>query len=208
MRVRVKICGVTGVEDAVLAAEAGADAIGLVFAESPRKVTLDNARRIISFLPPFVCAVGVFVDAPRDEVLGTAGAVGLHAVQLHGNESPEYAASLGGLGVIKSVRVASPEDVLRAELYRTAVLFDTASERFAGGSGETFPWEYVAGAALERPVILAGGLTPESVARALSVVRAWGVDVSSGVESGKGVKDPRKIRLFIENVRRFCHADG
>jgi len=206
MRVRVKVCGITRVEDALAAAAAGADAIGLVFAESPRKVSLETARLIVSVLPPFVCAVGVFVDATKARILKTIDAVGLHCVQLHGKESPRFVSSLGNVNVIKAIGIKTPEDVEKAGAYNVPILLDTASRRAAGGTGETFPWEYASELAAKRPIILAGGLTPDNVAEALLKARAWGVDVSSGVESAKGIKDARKIQIFIRNVGRTFHA--
>ena len=206
MRVRIKVCGITRVEDALAAASAGADAIGLVFAESPRKVSIETARLIVSVLPPFVSAVGVFVDATKARILKTVDAVGLHCVQLHGKETPRLVKSLGNLSVIKAIGIKKPEDVDKANEYDCAILLDTASRRAAGGTGETFPWEYASKIALKRPIILAGGLTSENVADALAKAPAWGVDVSSGVEYDKGLKDARKISLFIRNVRRASYA--
>jgi phosphoribosylanthranilate isomerase len=206
VRVRVKICGITNVEDALAAADAGADAIGLVFAESPRRVTLETARRIVSALLPFVCPVGVFVDAPGEEVIWTAGEAGLHCVQLHGDESPDYVRALGAVSVIKAIRAGSREDARRADDYASVILLDTASERAAGGTGETFPWEYAEEIARERPIILGGGLTSGNVAEAIRQVRPWAVDVSSGVERAKGLKDAAEIRRFIESVRRVEDA--
>jgi phosphoribosylanthranilate isomerase len=202
MRVRVKICGITSARDALVAATAGADAIGLVFAESPRKVSIETARRIVSSLPPFVCPVGVFVDAELDEVESTAAAVRLGAVQLHGEEAPAYVKALEakGVRVIKAIRVGTREDASRADLYDSGIMFDARSSRAAGGTGETFPWEYAVELARRRPVILSGGLTPENVEKALKAVPAWAVDVSSGVEASKGTKDAEKIRRFIEAV--------
>lgn len=206
MRVRVKICGITRVEDALTAVTAGAHAIGLVFADSPRQVTLETARHIVSVLPPFVCAVGVFVDATKAKVLKTVDAVGLHCVQLHGKETPRFVKSMGNLSVIKAIRIKKPGDADAASSFECAIMLDSASRKAAGGTGETFPWEYARPLALRRPVILAGGLTPENVADALAAIPAWAVDVSSGVELSKGVKDANRIRAFVRNVRRASYA--
>jgi len=204
MRVRVKICGITSAHDALVAATAGADAIGLVFAESPRRVSIETARRIVASLPPFVCPVGVFVDAELEEVESTAAAAGLGAVQLHGEEAPAYVKALEskGMRVIKAIHVGSREDASRAGLYNATIMFDARSSRAAGGTGEVFPWEYAVEIAQRRPVILSGGLTAENVGEALKAVPAWAVDVSSGVEASRGLKDAEKIRRFIEAVGR------
>ncbi|MCD6404292.1 MAG: phosphoribosylanthranilate isomerase [Planctomycetes bacterium] len=209
MRVRAKICGIMRVEDALAAVQAGADAVGFVFAESPRRVTPEEASRIVSILPPFVCPVGVFVDAASGEVQRTAREVGLHCVQLAGGESPEYIGKLAGLTVIKTIHVAGSEDVERAARYEDAwILLDTASAKAAGGTGEVFPWRYAAGLAAARQVILAGGLGPCNVAQAIDEVRPWGVDVSSGVETSPGIKDAGKIRDFIAAVRSAGDAQS
>lgn len=139
MRVRIKICGVTRVEDALAAAHLGADAVGVVFAESPRRVTADQAAKIVRSLPSFVCPVGVFVDAPCEEVLETARAVGLHCVQLAGSETPGYLEGLAGLSVIKVIHVGTARDAAAAGDYQdAAILLDTASRGAAGGTGESF----------------------------------------------------------------------
>jgi len=209
MRVRAKICGITRARDALAAVEAGADAVGFVFAESPRRVTPQEASRIVSVLPPFVCPVGVFVDVAAGDVQRIAHEVGLHCVQLAGHESPEYIGELAGLTVIKTIHVAGPKDVERAGRYGDAwILLDTASEKAAGGTGEVFPWRYAAGLAATRQVILAGGLGPGNVARAIEEVRPWGVDVSSGVEESPGIKDAGKIRDFMVAVRSAGDAQS
>ncbi len=209
MKVRVKICGITRVEDALPAARAGADAIGLVFAASPRRVTVAEAAEVVSHLPSFVCPVGVFVDADVEEVKDTAARAGLHCVQLHGGESPEYLARLGGLSVIKAIRVRDAGDVKAAAAYESAaVLLDTASSLAAGGTGETFPWRYAAGLAAERPVILAGGLNADNVVEAIRTAHPWAVDVSSGVEERAGVKSAEKVREFVRRVWSVEDAQG
>ncbi|MDQ7851234.1 MAG: phosphoribosylanthranilate isomerase [Armatimonadota bacterium] len=205
-RVRVKICGVTSPEVARAAAAAGADAVGLVFAESRRRVTVAQAEQIAAVLPPFVAAVGVFVDAPVEEVLTVAHGIPLDAVQLHGEETPQEVAALRaqGLRVVKAVRVGHRLDTEALERYRgaSAVLLDTCVTGAAGGTGRPFDWSLARGLSERVPVVLSGGLTPENVAEALEVVRPYAVDVSSGVETD-GRKDPEKIRAFIEAVRRW-----
>lgn len=206
IRVRVKICGVMTPEIAAVAAEAGADAIGLVFAPSRRRVTIDQASAIVAGLPPFVAAVGVFVDMPADEVETTARGLPLDVVQLHGDEPPEMCRLLRrqGVRVIKAVRVVDRVDVDLLDRYRSAaaLMLDTRVDGLAGGSGRAFDWEAARGLSDRFPLILSGGLTPDNVGRALDVVRPYGVDVSSGVETD-GSKDPEKIRQFIERVRQW-----
>lgn len=204
---RIKICGITSPHDAVAAAEAGADAIGLVFADSPRRVTPRRARDIVAALPPFVDAVGVFVNARSASVLKVAAEVGFSTVQLHGDESPSLVTQLGGLRVIKALAVRYRDfldDVHRfAEAGVCGILLDAFNPKARGGSGKRFDWDLVAGAqaagALDGapPIILAGGLTPENVAAGIKRLHPWGVDVSSGVESEPGIKDREKMLRFV-----------
>lgn len=206
IRVRVKICGVMTSEIAAVAAEAGADAIGLVFAPSRRRVTIEQASAIVAELRPFVAAVGVFVDMPADEVETTARGLPLDAVQLHGDESPEMCSLLRrqGIRVIKALRVGDrvDEDLLGRYRQASAVMLDTKVDGLAGGSGRAFDWEAARGLSDRFPIFLSGGLTPDNVGRALDIVRPYGVDVSSGVETD-GRKSPEKIRQFIERVRQW-----
>ena len=210
---RVKICGVTRVDDAIEAARAGADAVGLNFyPPSPRCVDVDRARAIRRALPPFVEPVGLFVNASAAEVRETADAVGLVTVQLHGEELPDVLAELDALRLIKVFRVRDGEslDEVRAYLEACvqigrrpdAVLFDVHHEVLWGGSGETFDWRLLTDAQEFEPYLLAGGLTPDNVDRAIRVARPWGVDVASGVERAPGVKDPERMRAFIERAKR------
>lgn len=200
--VRVKICGIMDLESALVAAAAGADALGFVFAPSPRRITPDHARNICRVLPPFITRVGVFVDAPADEVLTVVEYCGLDVVQLHGSESPDYCRALGRR-MIKAFRMG--KGVLPTELADfpvDAILLDTHVAGQMGGTGRPFDWQLAAGLKLPRPLLLAGGLTPENVGRAVAMVRPYGVDVSSGVETGKpGQKDAEKIRRFIAAVK-------
>jgi phosphoribosylanthranilate isomerase len=209
--IRIKICGITRSEDAILAVEAGADAIGVVFAKSPRQVTVRQARAVVAALPPFFPAVGVFVNARATTVLRTVAEVGLSAVQLHGDESAEYPAKLGGIRIVKALRVRDRAFVEQVRAFRdagvSAILLDAFSPKARGGSGKRFDWDLVVGArdagALENvpPLILAGGLTAENVAAGIRRLRPWGVDVSSGVEETPGVKSQEKIVRFIAAVR-------
>jgi phosphoribosylanthranilate isomerase len=198
--VRSKICGITRIEDALAAAEAGADAIGLVFyAKSPRAVNVQQAREIIRALPPFVTTVGLFVNASRCELTEILEAVPLDLLQFHGDETP---ADCEGYSrpYIKALRVRAGDDLEAAcKSYASAsgILLDTYVAGVPGGTGETFDWALVP-AKLSKPVILAGGLSPANVAQAIARVKPWAVDVSGGVEQAKGIKDHARIRAFID----------
>lgn len=201
--VRSKICGITRVEDALAAVAAGADAIGLVFyAKSPRAVTVEQARQIVAALPPFVTSVGLFVDIERAELQQILAAVPLGLLQFHGDES---LAQCEGYSrpYIKALRVKPGDDItaLMAQ-YPSAsgILLDTYVEGVPGGTGLAFDWSLVP-AQLPKPVILAGGLTPDNVAAAIARVKPYAVDVSGGVEASKGIKDADKVRAFIREVR-------
>lgn len=201
--VRSKICGITRVEDALLAAEAGADAIGLVFyAKSPRAVDVRQARAIVAALPPFVTTVGLFVNASRCEINEILDAVPLDLLQFHGDER---AADCAGYHrpYVKALRVQPGDDVRArcAEFPQAAgILLDTFVPGVPGGTGQAFDWSLVP-ADPGCPIILAGGLDAENVAAAIRQVRPWAVDVSGGVEAGKGVKDASKVRAFVAAVR-------
>ncbi|UFS69614.1 phosphoribosylanthranilate isomerase [Geomonas sp. RF6] len=200
---KVKICGITSVEDALIAVEAGADALGFVFFEkSPRNLDPSRAAQIIATIPPFVQAVGLFVNAPLDFVNTTAEQCGLDLVQLHGDESPDYCLSVSRR-VIKVFRVKGAESLASLTSYRVAgYLLDAWSPHLYGGTGETFDWDCVSAAKKAGPVILAGGLTPENVASAVAHVSPYAVDVSSGVESAPGRKDHEKVRRFIREAKK------
>jgi len=202
MRTRIKICGITRIEDALAAAAAGADAIGLVFADSPRRVSIEQARAVCVALPPFITSVGLFVDAPESRVREVLGQVPLDLLQFHGRESPDDCRRYGR-PYIRAIRMQDDVD-LRTEVQRfreaAGLLLDSYHPHKAGGTGGSFDWARVP-PDLGKPVILAGGLTPENVARAIAVVRPYAVDVSSGVEQDKGIKDAVKIAAFIRNAR-------
>lgn len=209
--VRIKICGITRPRDAVAAAEAGTDAIGVVFARSSRQVSVRQAREIVAALPPFVAAVGVFVNARVATIVRTVAEVGLSAVQLHGDESPAFVERLGALRVIKALRVRDRTFVEQVDAFTHAgvagILLDAFSPTARGGSGKRFDWDLVAGVratgALDDapPLILAGGLTAQNVRAGIRRVRPWGVDVSSGVEDEPGIKSAEKIARFLAAVR-------
>lgn len=209
MRARVKICGITRAQDAEAACAAGADAIGFNFYRpSPRFVPVDAAAAIRRSLPPFVTAVGLFVNAGGDEVARIADAVGLDLLQFHGDE-PAGDCERTGMPYMKAVRVGADTD-LRAIAGRygsaAALLLDTPDEKLWGGTGQTFDWELVP-RELGKPMVLAGGLTPANVADAVRRIRPWAVDVSGGVESAPGIKDAAKMRAFIEEVDRVTIAE-
>ncbi len=204
---RVKICGITSVEDGEHAVEAGAWAIGMVFwARSPRAVPLGTAAGIAAALKRRTELVGVFVNATLDEVVGTAEAVGLTWVQLHGDEGPQFCEAVArraGVKVVKAARVRAKADVQAIDAFRgvDAHLFDACSTSAPGGTGETFQWDLVHERLSTLPLWLAGGLTPENVGGAISATAPWAVDVSSGVELSPGVKDPEAVEAFIAAVR-------
>jgi phosphoribosylanthranilate isomerase len=202
--VRVKICGITSIADALAAAEAGADAIGLMFFDgSPRKVDFAQAAEITKELPPFVARVGVFVDSSMDFITEAIARCGLNVAQLHGNEAPEFC-RLVPIDVMKAFRVAGPQSLPAIKSYAVrAWLLDSFVAGQPGGTGATFNWELVAQVKpWGRPIVLAGGLTPENVAQAVKQTRPYAVDVSSGVESAPGKKDRQKIRDFIAAAKQ------
>lgn len=201
--VRVKICGITRVEDALAAAAAGADAIGLVFyAKSPRAVDIEQAREILAVLPPFVTSVGLFVDAERSELERILASVPLDLLQFHGDESVQQCEAFGR-PYIKALRVKAGDDIAaQVARYPSAqgILLDAYVEGVPGGTGEAFDWSLIP-QTLSKPLILAGGLRLDNVAEAVSRVRPYAVDVSGGVEASKGVKDVEKVDAFIRAAR-------
>ena len=203
MKTRIKICGITRVEDALAAARLGADAVGLVFyAGSPRAVTPQRAREIIDALPPFVVPVGLFVNADAAAVRDTLAAAPVQLLQFHGEETPDFCAGFGR-PFLRALRVRPGGDLLQyAREFHAAkgLLLDAWVEGVHGGTGATFDWSLIP-PDLPLPVILSGGLNPDNVEQAVRRVRPWAVDVSSGVESAKGIKDAAKIEAFINGVR-------
>lgn len=201
--VRSKICGITRVDDALTAAKAGADAIGLVFyAKSPRAVDVRQAREIVAALPPFVTTVGLFVNASRCEINEILDAVPLDMLQFHGDETPAQCEGFHRPW-FKALRVGNGEDIeTQVARYANAsgILLDTFVAGVPGGTGERFDWSLIP-AALAKPLILAGGLTAENVQQAIAQVRPYAVDVSGGVEASKGVKDASKVMAFVGRVR-------
>ena len=202
--VRSKICGITRIEDALAAAEAGADAIGFVFyAKSPRAVDVRQARAIIAELPPFVTTVGLFVNASRCELNEILEVVPLDLLQFHGDETPQDCEGYHRPW-IKALRVRPGDDLEAAcQLYAGArgILLDTYVAGVPGGTGEAFDWSLVP-AHLSKPIILAGGLSADNVGQAIAQVRPYAVDVSGGVEQAKGIKDAAKIEAFMRAVQQ------
>jgi phosphoribosylanthranilate isomerase len=202
LRIRAKICGITRVEDALAAATSGADAIGLVFYEkSPRHISAKAAAEIVASLPPFVNAVGLFVDAPTDQVRTVLDSVRLDLLQFHGDETPAYCKAFD-FPYIKALRVRPGTNLIQ---YATdfasakALLLDAYQEGVAGGTGQTFDWNLIPHD-LPKPVILAGGLQADNVREAIRRVHPYAVDVSGGVEMEKGIKDAAKIAAFMRGV--------
>jgi phosphoribosylanthranilate isomerase len=204
MSVKVKICGITSAPDAIAAVEAGADLLGFMFYDpSPRAISIPAAAEIIRQLPPFAVKAGVFVNAPAEFVERAIGDCGLNLLQFHGDETPAYCLQFG-LMSMKAFRVRDAGLLQTLPEYRTdAWLLDAFVPGQAGGTGETFDWNLAIEAKqFGRPIFLAGGLTPATVAEAVRKVDPYGVDVSSGVEASPGKKDHRKVRDFIAAVRR------
>jgi phosphoribosylanthranilate isomerase len=204
----VKICGTTNVEDALLAVEAGADALGFVFcAQSPRHVTPEQVREIVRELPVRVETVGVFVNEAGDRMEAVAEMAGLTAMQLHGDEYRDH----GWPFTARKIFVTIPARELGEDWRKTlppnlgGVLVDSSTAQQRGGTGKTFDWAEARSSLValgqKLPIVVAGGLTPENVAEAISILKPWGVDVSSGVEAHPGKKDPEKVRAFVTAVR-------
>lgn len=203
MSVKVKICGITNVADGLVAAEAGADMIGLMFYErSPRNISIATAAEISRALSPFIVKVGVFVNPAEDTVMRAIGECGVTLLQFHGEETPEFCGQFGVMSM-KALRVRDAASLDILPCYATdAYLLDAYSPDAHGGTGAKFNWDLaIAAQKFGKPIFLAGGLTPENVGAAVQKVHPFGVDVSSGVEIAPGKKDPEKVRAFIQAVR-------
>lgn len=200
--VKVKICGITNLEDARVAVEAGADALGFIFVEgTPRFVTPERAAAIIDTLPPFMTPVGVFWDHPPGHVKAVAEACGLGALQFHGDEPPEALADYR-MPMIKTIKVEHRRDIALMNGYRVAAfLLDSPARWSEGEARQPIQWELAREAAPRWRIILSAGLTPDNVAQAIRVASPYGVDVNSGVEAAPGKKDPEKIRRFIRAAK-------
>jgi phosphoribosylanthranilate isomerase len=199
---RVKVCGITNVEDALKAAYAGATAVGFVFhKKSPRYVSPSKARNIIDALPPFVTPVGVFVDLKEGAVKDICRFTNIQTLQLHGNEFPDYCKRFRGFKLIKAFRIHDLFDFELVKAYKVdAYLFDTYQEGQEGGTGKAFNWNLLKDKKFSKPYILSGGLTVENVVQAIASISPapFAVDVSSGVEKLPGIKDPRLVKAFLE----------
>ncbi|MDH3976674.1 MAG: phosphoribosylanthranilate isomerase [Deltaproteobacteria bacterium] len=205
--VKVKICGITKLEDALAAAECGAHALGFVFfRKSPRYIEPDKALEIINQLPPFITPVGLFVNEAESRVWDILNTTGINVVQFHGDEAPPYTESFQ-VRVIKAIRVKSEESLSAAAAYScSSILLDAWSPQAYGGTGKKFDWDILRRIGINKRVILAGGLNPDNVAYAIKLVKPYGVDVSSGVEISPGIKDHEKIKCFIERVQEAAET--
>jgi len=206
MMTKVKVCGITSPDDAAMAVELGADALGFIFAESPRRVSPEKAREIILTLPPFVKTVGVFVDEAPDVIRRMQTFCGLDLLQLHGEEPPDLCLQLMPRA-IKAFRLKDESSLKAIPPYKgrtRALLFDTYSKEKRGGTGRTFDWDLaIRGKALGMPVILSGGLGPSNIEKAISTVSPFAVDVNSGVEEFPGKKSPELLKDLMKRVRRM-----
>ena len=202
--VKAKVCGITTPEDALAAAGSGADAVGLVFAESPRRLKVEQAREIAAILPDGVLKVGVFVNEEPEEVLRIAREVGLDYAQLHGDESPETVTLLreGGVKVIKALRVRGAGSLEAMDDYEADLfLLDAWSEKARGGTGERFDWETAKSIKGRGNILVSGGLTPENVPEAIRFFEPYGVDASSSLEDAPGKKNEELVRRFVSAAK-------
>jgi phosphoribosylanthranilate isomerase len=202
--VKVKVCGIKEIEDARVAADAGADAIGLIFAESPRRVSIEEARKIASALPEGILKVGVFVDEEPQEVLRLAREVGLDYVQLHGDETPGAVTILqeAGVKVMKALRVRDEGSLAAMEGYGAdLVMLDAWSAKARGGTGDRFDWGLAKSLKGRDNIVVSGGLTPENVQEAIAFFEPYGVDASSSLEEGPGKKNGERVRRFVRAAK-------
>ena len=201
-QVKVKICGMTNLNDVKVAVDGGVDAVGFIFyKKSPRSVTMQAVRKIVLELPPFVDSVGVFVNETAEQINKIADRCNLDRVQLHGNESPTFCKKIRRR-VIKAIRVKDIQSLKKLSDYPvSSFLLDTFSEDQYGGTGKVFDWNLAYPAKRYGPIILAGGLTPNNVRQAIQRIQPYGVDVCSGVESQPGIKDHKKMQTFLKNVK-------
>ena len=201
-QVKVKICGMTNLKDVKVAVDGGVDAVGFIFyKKSPRSVTMQAVRKIVLELPPFVDSVGVFVNETAEQINKIADRCNLDRVQLHGNESPTFCKKIRRR-VIKAIRVKDIQSLKKLSDYPvSSFLLDTFSEDQYGGTGKVFDWNLAYPAKRYGPIILAGGLTPNNVRQVIQRIQPYGVDVCSGVESQPGIKDHKKMKAFLKNVK-------
>ncbi len=206
---KVKVCGITSYEDAAMALDQGVDALGFnFFPSSPRYIRPADARLIVRRIPPFIVSVGLFVNvACQDEVSRTARTAGVQVLQLHGDESPEYCRELAEWPLIKALRISKGEIPEKLEEYPVqGFLLDVKDDTLFGGTGKSFDWNLAGSIKRIRPIILAGGLRPDNVREAIRIVRPYGVDVCSGVESAPGKKDAAKLIEFMNEVRNVSES--
>lgn len=200
---KVKICGITNLKDAEIALEAGADALGFVFATSPRQISAQEAAKIIKKTGPWTASVGVFVNETSEKITQIVLECGLSAVQLHGDESPLLTKRLSSFKVIKAFRVGKDFKTSETRGYSAqAYLFDTKVKDLFGGSGKSFDWKILKNKKWDKPIILSGGLHPKNVNEAIRLLKPYGVDVSSGVERSAGKKDSKLVKEFIRNAKK------
>ena len=208
---KVKVCGITSYEDAAMALDQGVDALGFnFFPSSPRYIQPEEARQIVRRLPPFVVAVGLFVNVARPDLVSeTARKAGVQVIQLHGDETPEYCRDLADWPLIKAIRIGAAgirENLAKYEVQ--GFLLDARDDTLYGGTGRSFDWKLAKDIRCACPVILAGGLNPENVWEAIRIVQPYGVDVCSGVESAPGRKDPGRLKQFMNEVRNACDSSN
>ena len=203
MTLRIKICGITNINDALEAVNAGADALGfMLYEKSKRFVRPETVKEIVRELPPFVSCVGVFVNESKETILSLRESCQLDTIQLHGDESDEFCQQIPGR-VVKAFRLQTPEVLKTVATYRTSAwLLDSYSPAARGGTGDSFNWDWVNTSKLDRPVIIAGGLSPENAAACVTATRPYGLDVSSGVEISPGKKSSEKMTAFITAARQ------
>jgi phosphoribosylanthranilate isomerase len=205
---KIKICGITNLEDALLAVELGADALGFVFSKSPRRIEADVAREIIQQLPPFLSVTGVFVNETDEFVKHVARRCNLNVLQFHGDEDPEYLDNFNRK-IIKAFRIKDHSSLEKLSQYSVqGYLLDSHVEGKMGGTGVTFDWDLAIEAKQYGPVILSGGLNPDNIQSAIEKVRPYAVDASSGLELSPGKKDPEKMKLFFERIKRLNNNDN
>lgn len=201
--IRVKVCGITNLEDALKVVYYGADAIGFIFhKKSPRYVSPSKARKIIEGLPPFVTPVGVFVNQKERAVRDVCKFTRISTVQFHGDEDTVYCKRFKDFKIIKAFRIGLDFSPMMVNKYKVdAVLFDAYQEDLYGGTGKTFKWDLIKNEKVNKPVILSGGLNPENIFEGIETIKPFGVDVSSGVEKMPGIKNPKLIRAFFEAIK-------
>jgi phosphoribosylanthranilate isomerase len=201
--IKIKICGITNREDALLAVDLGADSLGFIFAESPRQIDSEKARAIIHNLPPFIKTVGVFVNEGSGKIKKIQAECGLDLIQLHGDESPEQCRDLMPYS-IKALRIKDEKDIEGIDIYKStvrAMLLDTYQKGKAGGTGKTFDWSLALKAKETGiPIILAGGLSPENIQEAITTVKPYAVDINSGIEERPGKKSQELMKLLFEKI--------